>query len=83
MDQLPIESRVKAALSRYSPDVRLLLLRILTNRDDAQRAAAIGELYADERSRLFAELLIDLEREPAARAVIVGFLRGLHPGPER
>jgi hypothetical protein len=41
-------------------------------RDDADRARRIGELYADDRSRSFPEFLIDLEEEPAARALVVG-----------
>jgi len=35
----------------------------------------IGELYADERSRSFAEVLIDAEEDPGARAFVVGMLR--------
>lgn len=38
---------------------------------------AIGELYKDEKLRTFAELMIDLEQEPAARALVVGELRRL------
>jgi len=48
---------------------------VLTTRDDADRARRIGELYADDRSRSFAEFFIDLEEEPAARALLVETLR--------
>ena len=62
-------------IAAYPPEVRAILLKVLTNRNQAQRARWIGELYADERARGFAELLIDLEEDPAARAFVVGVLR--------
>jgi hypothetical protein len=55
--------------------VRVLLLAVLSIRDDAERARRIGEVHADERSRGVAELFIDLEEDPAARAIVVGMLR--------
>ena len=74
-DRLPAEERMVEALAEYPPRVRSLMLEVLTIRDDAERARRIGELHADERSRGFAELLIDLEEDPAARAFVVGVLR--------
>jgi hypothetical protein len=38
----------------------------------------IGELYADERSRSFAELLIDLETYAGAHVVVIAELRSQH-----
>jgi hypothetical protein len=40
-----------------------------------RRAVRIGELYADERTRVFAEFLIDLEVQPAAQVGVVAELR--------
>lgn len=62
------------ALTAYPPRVRSLMLGVLTL-TDAERARRIGELYADKRSRGFAEVLIDLEEDPAARAFVVGMLK--------
>ncbi len=57
-----------------------MLLEVLSIRDDAERARQIGKLHADERSRSFAEVLIDIEEVPGARAVVVGMLREIEPG---
>ena len=73
--RLPAEERMAAALSAYPPRVRALLLELLRIRDEAERARRIGELHVDDRTRGFAELLIDLEQDPAARAFVVGMLR--------
>jgi hypothetical protein len=42
---------------------------------DFDRADRIGEFWASPETRTFGELLIDLEEDKAARAVIVGLLR--------
>jgi hypothetical protein len=42
---------------------------------DFDRAARIGEFYSNPRTRAFADLLIDLEEDRAARAMVVGMLR--------
>jgi hypothetical protein len=42
---------------------------------DYDRAARIGDLWLDPRSRTFAELLIDAEESPATRAVLIRMLR--------
>ncbi len=44
---------------------------------EPDRARRIGEIHADQRSRSFAELPIDLEEDPAAQALVVGELREL------
>jgi hypothetical protein len=75
VDPLQIERALAERLSAYPPRVRQVLLEVLEIRDDDERARRIGKLYADERSRSFAEVLIDLEEEPGARAVLVGMLR--------
>ncbi len=48
-------------------------LRVLALPDE-ERARRIGELYAAETSRELAEVLIDCEADPAARAALVGVL---------
>jgi hypothetical protein len=42
---------------------------------DFDRAARIGEFYSNPRTRAFADLLIDLEEDRAARAMVIGMLR--------
>ena len=42
---------------------------------DRERARRIGDLYGDPRTQAFAELMIDLEESPHARAVVLGELR--------
>jgi len=71
---LPAEEQLAEALAAYPPQVRSLMLEVLTLPDE-ERAKRIGQFYADPRSRSFAELLIDPEEDPATRAVLVGMLR--------
>jgi hypothetical protein len=42
---------------------------------DFDRADRIGEFWGHRETRTFGEFLIDLEGEPAAKAVIWGLLR--------
>jgi hypothetical protein len=42
---------------------------------DFERADRIGEFWGHPETRTFAELLIDLEEDKAARAVAFGLLR--------
>ncbi|HKN46165.1 MAG TPA: hypothetical protein VJW23_19815, partial [Propionibacteriaceae bacterium] len=42
---------------------------------DFERADRIGEFWGYPETRTFGELLIDLEEEPAAKAVVWGLLR--------
>jgi hypothetical protein len=42
---------------------------------DFDRADQIGEFWSYPETRAFAELLIDLEEDKAARAVVFGLLR--------
>ncbi len=75
MDPFPIELKLLERLSAYPPRVRQVLLETLEIRDEAERARQIGMLYADERSRSFDAVLIDLEETPEARAVVVAMVR--------
>ena len=42
---------------------------------DFERAARIGEFWSYPQSRSFGELLIDLEQDRTARALVIGMLR--------
>ncbi len=42
---------------------------------DYQRARRIGDFYVDPRTKMFNELLMDLEVDRNARAVVLGMLR--------
>ena len=74
MDEVPIERRLRDRIDGLGPRVRTLLLAVLHLPED-RRAARIGELYADERTRAFAELLIDVEAEPSLRGFVIAELR--------
>jgi hypothetical protein len=69
---VPAEERMAEAIAGYPPQVLSFMLSVLSTRDDEARARRIGELHAHERSRGLAELLIDLEEDSAARALVVG-----------
>jgi hypothetical protein len=77
-NRLPVEDHLTSILASFPPPVRVILLEVLAQRDAGERARRIGELWADDQFRPIAELLIDLEAEPAARALIVGGLRELN-----
>jgi hypothetical protein len=53
------------------------MLRVLTIRDDAERAREIGDLHQSGILPATTELLIDTEEDPALRAVLVGMLRAV------
>jgi hypothetical protein len=76
---LPIERRVRDVLAIFPPIAREGLLETLTSEDSAERARVIGRLYAAPQVRALAELLIDIETEPAMRVFVVGMLRDFDP----
>lgn len=80
-DLLDIEQRLQNAVEALPPQVRPGVLRILTL-PDKERADAIGTLYQTGPAvRSLAELLIDLEAEPRAKALVRAELRRLlHEG---
>jgi hypothetical protein len=51
-----------------------LLLHVL-RLPDFERADRIGEFWGQPATRTFGELVIDLEEDKAARAVVFGLLR--------
>ena len=74
MDESPTERGFRERIDALGPEVRALLLNVL-NLADEDRVARIGELWADERTRLFAELLIDVEEDIAVRAFVISELK--------
>jgi hypothetical protein len=72
--RLPIERELRLRLEALGPDAQAELLRILGLTSE-ERAEEIGTLYADVRLQTTAELLMDLEDDPAARAIVTTELR--------
>jgi hypothetical protein len=71
--------RLRVALEAFPEPLRPGLLRILTL-PDGERAQAIGEMFQEGMTPNLAELLIDLEGEPALREIVVGKLQRLIRG---
>jgi hypothetical protein len=68
-----VERDLQAKLDALGPRVRAELLNVLMT-PDYDRAARIGDYWADPRSRTFAELLMDAEEHPATRGLLIGML---------
>jgi hypothetical protein len=75
MDLPEIEQRLQELVASIPEPGRAEILRILTIRDDAERAREIGHLHHIGVLPQTAELLIDAEEEPALRAILVGMIR--------
>jgi hypothetical protein len=69
-----MEAALRARLSALPPAARAELLHVL-RLPDLDRAERIGEFWGHPETRTFGELLIDLEEDKAARAVVFGLLR--------
>jgi hypothetical protein len=63
-----------AALEGLTASVRDDLLRVLVS-PEAERLERIRLLYEYPRTRLAAELLLDLESDPSARLLVIDALR--------
>jgi len=70
-----IEHRLRGLVLGIPAPGRADLLRVLTIRDDGERAESIGDLHRSGVLPSTAELLIDAEEDPYLRAVLVGMLR--------
>jgi hypothetical protein len=70
-DQL--ERRIRERLKALSPAARAELLHVL-RLPDFDRANRTGEFWGHPETRSFGELLIDLEEDRAARAVVFGLM---------
>jgi hypothetical protein len=71
---LEVEQMLRERLDAFPSAARAELLHILML-PDFERAGVIGEYWASPRTRSFGELLIDLEEDRYARAVVVGMRR--------
>lgn len=68
------ERLLQECLTAFGRAPRVELLRVLML-PDIERAARIGEFHRNPKTRALAVLLIDLEEDPAASALVVGMLR--------
>jgi hypothetical protein len=68
-----MEAGLRARLEALPPVARAELLHVL-RLPDLDRAERIGEFWGHPETRAFGELLIDLEEDKAARAVVFGLL---------
>jgi hypothetical protein len=71
---LPIDRDLRLRLEALGHAARLELLRVLGLTDE-ERATQIGTFYADPRLQAMAELLMDVEDDPAAREIVITELR--------
>jgi hypothetical protein len=69
-----LERRLRQRLDALGPAPRAELLRVLML-PDFERADRIGEFWRCPKTREFGELLVELEEDKAARAVVFGLLR--------
>jgi hypothetical protein len=69
-----IEAGLRDRIEALPPATRAELLHVL-RLPDFDRADRIGEFWGHIGTRAFGELLIDLEEDKAARAVVFGLLR--------
>ena len=69
-----LERRLRERLDALGPAPRAELLHVLML-PDFDRADRIGEFWGHPETRCFGELLIDLEEDKYAKAVIWGLLR--------
>jgi hypothetical protein len=68
-----MEQALRQRLEALPPAARAELLHVLCL-SDFDRADRIGEFWGHPETRTFGELLIDLEEDKAARAVVFGLL---------
>jgi hypothetical protein len=68
-----LECRLRQRLDALGPAPRADLLHVLML-PDFNRADRIGEFWRHPETRTLGELLIDLEEDKAARAVVFGLL---------
>jgi hypothetical protein len=69
-----LDRRLRERLDALGPAPRAELLHVLML-PDFERTDRIGEFWGYPESRVFAELLIDCEKDRTLRAVLVGMLR--------
>jgi hypothetical protein len=73
--RLPVERDLRRrGLEAFDPKARAELLRVLELRDK-DRGVQISRCFSDPRLQTMGEFLIDLEADPAARAIVAAELR--------
>jgi hypothetical protein len=77
-----LEQMLRARLDALPTAARAELLHVLML-PDFDRAGIIGEYCGNPRTRTFGDLLIDLEEDRYARAIVVGMLREATRTPPR
>jgi hypothetical protein len=71
-----MEAALRARFEAPPRAARVELIHVL-RLPDFERAQRIGEFWGHPETRTFGELLIDLEEDKAAQAVVFGLLREL------
>ena len=74
-----MEAALRVRLQALPPAARPELVHVL-RLPDLDRVERIGEFWGHPETRSFGELLIDLEEDRYARAVIWGLLREMERG---
>jgi hypothetical protein len=74
-----MEAALRARLEALPPAARAELIHVL-RLPDFDRTDRIGEFWGHPETRTFGELLIDLEEDRFAKAVIWGLLREMERG---
>lgn len=80
MNFMEVERLLCERLDALGPAPRAELLHVLTL-PDYERAGRIGEFFQDPQTRNFAELLIDAEKDPRVRALLIPMLKESQRGP--
>jgi hypothetical protein len=73
-DPEDIEGAFADRLDAIGPEARAILLHVL-KLPDLERVRAIGDFHSDPRTRSFAQLLVDIEASPEARAFVLSQLQ--------
>ena len=68
-----MEQALRERIDAFPPAARAELFHVL-RLPDFLRVDRIGEFWASPATKRFGELLIDIEEDPAVRAVVVGML---------
>ena len=74
-----MEKALRQRLEALPPAARAELLHVL-RLPDLDRVERIGTFWGHPETRTFGELLIDLEEDKPARAVVFGLLREMERG---
>ncbi len=68
-----LDHTLRERLDAIGPEARAILLHVL-KLPNLERVRSIEEFYGDPRTRTFAQLLVDIEESPHARAFVLSEL---------